>query len=73
MVARKQNLKGYFMKTFSMLFILFLAVGAFVAGFLATPVFAQDTEQMQELQRVIEVPDRIGKAILDRLGGYDGD
>jgi predicted porin len=42
------------MKTFSMLFILLLAVGAFVAGFLATPVFAQDAEKMQELQRVID-------------------
>ena len=40
------------MKTFSLRLFLLLVGGIIGLGFLAMPVFAQDTEQMQELQRV---------------------
>ena len=42
------------MKNFSLVFLLFLAVGAIGLGFLAMPAFAQDAGKVQELQRVIE-------------------
>ena len=42
------------MKPFSLLHLLFLAVGILILGFLAMPAFAQDAEKVQELQRVID-------------------
>jgi len=42
------------MKSLSLLHLLLIAGGIIGLGFLAMPAFAQDTEKMQELQRVID-------------------
>jgi type II secretory pathway pseudopilin PulG len=46
------------MKTFFIRQLLLLTAGIIVSGFFAMPSFAQDAEQMQELQRVIEAQQR---------------
>jgi len=50
------------MKTFPFRYLLLLSGGIIGLAFLAMPAFAQDTEKMQELQRVIDAQQRQNEA-----------